>query len=62
MDKRSTEGRAGEWRKQGFSGQTPCRSSMGAACRGTPALALDFLPVLPQDASRIFRLPRWLLV
>ncbi len=34
MDKRSTEGVAGEWRKQGFSGQGVCRSSTGAASRG----------------------------
>ncbi len=33
MDKRSTEGMAGEWRKQGFSGQALCRTSMGAALR-----------------------------
>ena len=33
MDKRSTEGVLEEWRKQGFSGQIPCRSSIGAACR-----------------------------
>ncbi len=33
MDKRSTEGVAGEWRKQGFSGQQVCRSSTGAALR-----------------------------
>ena len=34
MDKRSTEAMAGEWRQQGLSGQAPCRSSIGAPCRG----------------------------
>ena len=33
MDKRSTEGVAEEWRKHGFSGQVPCRTSTGAAFR-----------------------------
>jgi hypothetical protein len=41
MDKRSTEGVPGEWRQQGFSGQAPCRTSIGAAYRGgVPILAL----------------------
>ena len=39
MDRRSTEGMAGEWRKQGLSGHLPCRTSMGAACRGGVLLA-----------------------
>jgi hypothetical protein len=34
MDKRSTRGVLEEWRKQWLSGQTPCRTSTGAACRG----------------------------
>ena len=34
MDKRSPVESAGEWRKQGFSGQVPCRTPIGAACRG----------------------------
>ncbi len=34
MDRRSTEGVSGEWRKQGVSGQLLCRSSIGAACGG----------------------------
>jgi hypothetical protein len=33
MDKRSPEGVAEEWRKQGLSGQQARRSSTGAACR-----------------------------
>ena len=33
MNKRSPEGVAEEWRKQGFSGQIICRSSIGAAFR-----------------------------
>jgi hypothetical protein len=33
MDKRSSGGVAGEWRKQALSGQARCRSSTGAALR-----------------------------
>jgi hypothetical protein len=33
MDRRSTEGVLGEWRKQALSGQVLCRTSIGAACR-----------------------------
>jgi hypothetical protein len=32
----STKGRSGEWRKQGFSGQGVCRTSIGAALRAMP--------------------------
>jgi hypothetical protein len=42
MDKQSTEGLIEEWRKQGFSGQVACRSSIGAADRGA-ALAIPNL-------------------
>jgi hypothetical protein len=34
MEQRSPRGMAEEWRKQGRSGQLPCRSAMGVACRG----------------------------
>jgi hypothetical protein len=34
MDKRSSRGMAGEWRKQWLSGQAACRTPIGAAFRG----------------------------
>ena len=37
MDKRSTEGWAGEWRKQALSGQPLCRTPIGAASSGVGA-------------------------
>jgi hypothetical protein len=36
MDKRSTRGAPGEWRKQWLSGRPLCRTSMSAAWRGVP--------------------------
>jgi hypothetical protein len=58
MDRRSTEGRAGEWRQQGFSGQGVCRTSTGAASRGgRPIKHKKRQPRLPfcvGDKSRLF--------
>jgi hypothetical protein len=38
---KSTEGMAGEWRKQALSGQALCRSSTGAAFRGGASLYMS---------------------
>lgn len=46
MDKRLTECMAGEWRKQVFSGQGVCRTSIGAAYRASVAFVGTITTVL----------------
>jgi hypothetical protein len=39
MDKGSPEATSGDPRGYWLSGQTPCRTAMGAACRGVPVIS-----------------------